>query len=57
MLDKTDWDTNTETIGDNIMSGEDLNNRREEILKDLKDTNMLDKNLDESTKNRLDKAI
>jgi hypothetical protein len=57
MLDKTGWDEDATTIADNIVSGEAMEQRRNAILEGLEDTNMLDKNLDDNTKKRMESAI
>lgn len=59
-LDKSAWggeDSATTKIADNVLGGESLQARRDNISKELEDTDFLDKNLDNDKEQRLTSAI
>lgn len=56
-MDKSSWDENATTIGDNIVDGGVLKAKREDILKELEDTDMLAASQDEEVQKRIDTAI
>ena len=56
-MNKTSWDENATTIGDNIVDGGVLKAKREDVLKELEDTDMLAASQDKEVQKRIDTAI